>query len=157
MGGAFRLVALPKERFAAFFALSEAELRSRGARRMVVDDKPGYPCRVSLADAEIGETVVLLPFMHHDVETPYRAGGPIFVRERAETATPGVGEVPVMFRHRLLSLRGYTAEGMMAAAKVSPGAELEAAIAGLFVEREVAYLHVHNAGPGCFNCRVERM
>lgn len=157
MGGAFRLVALPKERFAAYFAMSEAELRSHGARRMVVDDKPGYPCRVSLVDAEIGETVVLLPFMHHDVETPYRAGGPIFVRARAETAAPRAGEVPVMFRHRVLSLRGYSAEGMMAAAKVVQGTELEAAIAELFAEREVAYLHVHNAGPGCFNCRVERM
>lgn len=157
MGGAFRLVALPKERFSAYFAMPEAELRQHGVHRMVVDDKPGYPCRVSLVDAEIGETVVLLPFLHHDVETPYRAGGPIFVREHAKTAAPGVGEVPVMFRHRLLSLRGYTAEGMMAAAKVAPGAELEAAIAGLFAERDVAYLHVHNAGPGCFNCRVERV
>ncbi len=156
MAGSFRLIALPAERFAGLFEKSEAELRAIAARRMVVDDKPGYPCRVSLVDAEIGETVVLLNYEHQFASSPYRAAGPIFIRRGAVTARPAVGEIPVMFRHRLLSARAYDAEGMMAAAEVVKGTELEAAIGRLFADPRVAYLHLHNAGPGCFNCRVER-
>src|SRR5262245_14667758 len=98
MGDSFRFIALPSEQFASLFSRSDAELKAAGARRMIVDEKPGFPCRVSLADAEVGETVVLLPFTHHDVSTPYRGSGPIFVRRDARTVSPAVGEIPLMFR-----------------------------------------------------------
>jgi hypothetical protein len=111
---------------------------------------------VSLTDAEVGETVLLVPFTHHDVSSPYRASGPIFVRQGARTVSPAVDEIPVMFRHRLLSIRGYDADAMMAGADVVNGSELEEAIRRLFANESVSYLHVHNAGPGCYNCRVER-
>ena len=52
----FQFVALPLERFTHLFTMDEAELASVGARRMTVDENPGYPCRVSLMDAPIGET-----------------------------------------------------------------------------------------------------
>ena len=89
--------ALPSEPFAPLFDRTDAELRAIGAQRMVVDAKPGYPCRVSLADAEVGETVRLLPFLHHDVGSPCRASGPIFVRRGAARATfdsPFDGRLP---------------------------------------------------------------
>lgn len=101
----FRLIALRSELFDPLRALGDAEFRARGARRIRADEKPGFPCRVSLVDAEIGEEVLLLPFTHHDVDTPYRASGPIYVRLDATTAHPGVNEVPAMFRSRLLSIR----------------------------------------------------
>ena len=50
----FQLMALPVERFNSLFTLSDEELRTIGARRMVAEKKPGYPCRVSLVDAEPG-------------------------------------------------------------------------------------------------------
>jgi hypothetical protein len=123
---------------------------------MVVDEKPGFPCRVSLVDAEVGEVVVLLSFTHHDVPTPYRASGPVFVREGAKTATPVPGEIPLMFHHRLLSVRAYDAAAMLVGAKVVKGQELEDAIRRFFAEDGVSYLHIHNAQPGCYNCRVVR-
>src|SRR5262249_36969210 len=126
------------------------------ARGMVVDEKPGFPCRVSLEDAEVGEVVVLLNFTHHDVATPYRGSGPVFVRRGVATATPAVGEIPSMFRHRLLSLRGYDAAAMLVAAEVVEGSDLEAALRRLFDDPSVSYLHVHNARPGCFDCSVVR-
>ena len=156
MSDSFRLVALPAERFATLFDRSDADLRSMDARRMVVDDKPGFPCRVSLADAEVGETVILLPFTHHDVATPYRGSGPIFVRHGARTATPAVGEIPVMFAHRLLSVRAYDPACMLVDADVVEGGALADTIRRLFGNGDVGYLHLHNARPGCFNCRVER-
>lgn len=156
MHHAFRFVALPAERFTALFDKSDAQLAAIGARRMIVDDKPGYPCRVSLSDAELGETVILLSYTHHDVATPYRASGPIFVRQGVATANPAIGEIPSMFRSRLLSVRAYDAAGMMVDAKVVEGRDLEDAIEALFADKVTQYLHVHNAQPGCFDCSVVR-
>lgn len=156
MASGFRIVALPAERFAALFERSDAELRALGARRMVADDKPGYPCRVSLVDAEIGETVLLLPFVHHDVDSPYRSAGPIFVRQGAATAAPAAGEIPELLRGRLLSVRAFDAAGMMVAAEVVEGRGLEACFDQLLAAADVQYLHVHNARPGCYNCAVVR-
>jgi hypothetical protein len=156
MNRSFQLIALESEHFAPLFKQSDEELAATGARRMVVDEKPGFPCRVSLVDGDVGETVILLNFLHHNVSSPYRASGPIFVRSRAETAKPAVGEIPVMFRHRLLSVRGYDAAAIMVGAEVVQGSDLEEVIERLFINPSVTYLHIHNAGPGCYNCRVVR-
>jgi len=156
MSTTFRFVALPYEPFAPLFTVEDGGLTAAGARRMVVEEKPGTPCRVSLQDAEVGETVILVPFAHHDVASPYRASGPIFVRSGARRALPAPGEVPPLFRHRLLSVRAYDGAGMMVAAEVAPGAELEPVLHRMLAQGSVAYLHVHNAKPGCFACRVER-
>jgi hypothetical protein len=156
MNSSFRFVALPFEPFAPLFGQSDAELRAVGARRVVVDAKPGYPCRVTLADAGVGEIVLLVSFTHHDVSSPYRASGPIFVRRNAATAKPAVDEIPEMFRHRLLSVRGYDEEAMMIAAEVVDGSELRDTIRRFFASASVSYLHIHNARPGCYNCRVVR-
>ncbi|HSD26839.1 MAG TPA: DUF1203 domain-containing protein [Vicinamibacteria bacterium] len=152
----FRIVALPSEPFEPLFRMSDAELEAAGARRMLADEKPGFPCRVSLADAEVGEAVLLLPFTHHDVASPYRASGPIFVRRGARTASPGKGEIPQMLQHRLLSVRAYDESAMLVGAEVVEGSELEATIRRLYADPSVSYLHVHNARPGCYNCRVIR-
>jgi len=141
--------------FRPLFALSDEELRARGMRRMIADAKPGFPCRVSLEEAEPGERVLLLDYEHQPAHSPYRASGPIFVRETAGQAYDSA-DVPPVLRTRLLSLRAYDADGMMVEADVVPGEEVEAALAKLFAPRETAYVHVHNAKPGCYACRVER-
>ena len=152
----FQFVALPLERFTHLFTMDEAELASVGARRMTVDENPGYPCRVSLMDAPIGETVILTPFQHHEVTSPYQSAGPIFVREAAQTAKPDVNEIPVMFHHRLLSVRAYNKAALMKAARVVEGKALQQTISDFFTNSDIAYLHVHNAAAGCFNCMVQR-
>ena len=152
----FQITALPVEKFSSLLEQSDAELRTIGARRMVVDKKPGFPCRVSLVDAEPGEEVLLLPFTHHDVASPYRGDGPIFVRVKAQTAKLEVNEVPAMIRSRLLSIRGYDSEGMMLISDVLDGSELEEHLSRFFADPGVEYVHIHNARPGCYNCRVDR-
>ena len=156
MSVSFRVVGLPEESFDELFELEAEQLERRGARRMTVDAKPGYPCRVSLADAEVGEAVILTPYAHHDVDTPYRGSGPIFVRQGAHKATPAVDEIPEFLELRTISVRAYDDDGMMLAANVAENGELRESIQRLFVIDRVAYLHLHNAGPGCFNCRVDR-
>ena len=152
----FQLVALPAEKFRPLFSLSDEALQNQGARRMVADENPGYPCRVSLVDAEVGERVLLLPFAHHDVDSPYRASGPIFVREAARTAKPEVNEIPQMLLRRLLSVRAYDAKATLVGADVVEGSALEDSIRRYFGDGKIQYLHLHNARPGCYNCRVDR-
>jgi len=152
----FHLVALSREKFQHLFSMNDEELATHNALRMVVDKKPGYPCRVSLMDAEPGERVILLPFKHHNVDSPYQSTGPIFIREAARTAAPKINEIPVMFHYRLHSVRAYNENAMMVSAKVVEGQALEATIQEFFTDSNVAYLQLHNAGPGCFNCLVQR-
>ena len=152
----FRVVALEAERLASLFDCSDEELREQGIRRMTVEEDSGTPCRVSLEEARMGETVLLLPWVHHDVDTPYRASGPVFVRRGVPTARPRAGEIPAMLRTRLLSLRGYDREGMLVESDVLEGRALEQAITRLFADPSIEYLHIHNARPGCFNCAVVR-
>ena len=45
----------------------------------------------------------------------------------------------------------------MMAAEVVDGAGLAAAIRARFANDSVRYLHIHNARPGCYNWRVERV
>ena len=156
MSQSFRVVGLSHGPYEELFSLRDEELESLGARRMKVDAKPGYPCRVSLADAEVGEEVLLIGHDHHDVDTPYRGGGAIFVRRGLRTARPAVNEIPEFLEIRSISIRAYDEEGMMRAARVAENGELRANIEQLLATESIAYLHLHNAAPGCFNCRVER-
>jgi hypothetical protein len=153
----FRISGLPLELFKPLFALDDTGLARHGARRCVADSKPGYPCRVSLMDAEPGERLILLPYAHHEVESPYRSSGPIYVRERACESPLGVDEVPEVVRGRLMSLRAYNAAGFMVGADVSAGQEIADAIGRFFADEQVAYLHLHNARAGCYSCRVDRV
>ena len=150
------VIALPRETFIPLFEVDDAVLRARGIERRTVGADGGVPCRVSLVDAALGETVYLLPHVHHDVDSPYRASGPIYVREVAQTAHPAIDEIPAMLERRLLSVRGYDAQAMIIACEVIEGAGLRGMIGDLFSDSRLEYLQVHNARPGCFNCRLER-
>jgi hypothetical protein len=153
----FRYMGLPRAQFEPMFAMSEAELGARGAQRMIVDEKPGFPCRVSLADAEPGEPVLLLSFAHQHAQSPYKASGPIFVREGAREPYDSNRNPPVFATGRLLSARAYDAAGMMIDADVADSNDLESLLAKLFAGDETDYVHVHYARRGCFAARVERI
>jgi len=152
----FRIKALDDREFVALFNLSNSELEKIGAVKMIVDEFPGFPCRVSLEDAEIGEEVILLPYQHHKTNSPYQSSGPIFVRKIAKSSIYEINEIPKMFNHRLLSLRGYDKNAIMKDASVIEGNNLKAQIFKIFENDDIQYIHIHNAKPGCYNCLVER-
>ena len=141
--------------FAHLFGLSDAELADRGVVRMTVDG-PTYPCRVSLTDRDLGETLLLLNHVSHDVAGPYRASHAIFVTEGAESAAEFVDTVPPVFEKRILSLRGFDAHGMMADAILTQPGEADAGIRKLFANPAIASIHAHNATRGCFSAKIER-
>src|SRR5258707_9220228 len=109
----FRIRGLEAAQFAPLFALDDAALIEKSMRRVVIDEPHSAPCRVTLEDAEPGERVLLLPFAHHMVHSPYRAAGPIFVRETALAAFDRIDELPPEFQRRLLAVRAYDADGMI--------------------------------------------
>jgi len=154
---AFQITGIDHEPFEHLFDLTDEQLNAFGAVRRVATENPGFPCRVGLADAEIGEELLLLPHAHHAVESPYRASGPIFVRRGARRRTLPVGEVPPYVTRRVISLRAYDAAHMMVDAAVCEGTLVAAELQRLLGNDDVAYIHMHNAKQGCFSCRVDRL
>lgn len=151
----FRIRGLATESFAGLFSLSGEALAARGAVRTIADRAPGYPCRISLADAAIGDEVILTHHEHHAVDSPFRSSYAIYVREGEQTFDE-VDCVPKMLRLRLLSLRAFDARGMLRDADVVDGSEAEVLIERLFADSRVAYIHIHFAKPGCYAALVER-
>jgi hypothetical protein len=137
------------------FGLPDDELSEQGVVRMTVDD-PTYPCRVSLTDREKGESVLLVNHVSHDVANPYRASHAIFVTEADEAPAEYVNAIPPVFETRVLSLRGFDADGMMADAILTQPGEADAGIRKLFANPAIETIHAHNATRGCFSAKIER-
>jgi hypothetical protein len=153
----FQLVGLPFEPFASLFALPDSQLAGLNVQRVVATEKPGFPCRVSLVDAEIGDELLLLPFEHQPAGSPYKASGPIFVRKAALRSVLDPGVIPDYVRRRLMSVRAYDAGHLMVDATVCEGNDTESVIVAMFGNPAVAYIHLHNAKRGCFSCAVNRV
>lgn len=152
----YQLRGLEPAMFEQYFALDEAELAERGMRWMRVDQPVGFPCRISLEDAPVGEDVLLLPFTHQDSRSPYRASGPIFVRRDRARAARIVNILPTYLTLRPLSVRAYDAADEMVDAEVVDGPDAAPLIERYLARADVAYLHIHFARRGCFACRVDR-
>jgi hypothetical protein len=152
----YRITGLDPAPYKPLFGLSNDELASRGIVRMTVTEKPSFPCRVSLTDRDIGESVLLLNHVSHDVAGPYRASHAIFVTEGETEIAEYVDEVPPVFATRTLSLRGFDEQGMMVDAVLADPGEADAAIRTLFANPRVATIVAHNATRGCFAARIER-
>jgi len=150
---AYRITGLDPEPFRPLFALSDRDLEERGMLRMTVTHG-GFPCRVSLVDRPIEESVILLNHVSHDVANPYRSCHAIFVAD-AEHAE-FVDEVPPVFVPRVLSLRAFDRNGMMADALITQPGEADAGIRELFDNPEIVVIHAHNAVRGCFSAKIER-
>jgi hypothetical protein len=146
---------LNPDHFVPLFAMSDAELGERNARRVTATADRGFPCRISLDDARTGEELILLHHTSHDVATPYRSAYAIYVR-------PGVGaanyrdEPPPVFAGRPIALRAFDMDGMLQTARLAGPGEADAAIRDLFADASIAYIDAHNAAHGCFAARIER-
>lgn len=153
----FRVSGISIAPFKPLFALDEAELLRRGIRQYIADAKPGFPCRVSLEDAEPGERLLLVNYEHQpEPASPYRASGPIFVREAADETFNRRNEIPAQLRSRTLSVRAYDRDALMVDADVTEGGDLETLIRRFFERSDTAYIHAHFARRGCYACRIDR-
>lgn len=152
----FQISGLEESRFQHLFGQAPEALAKYGVERMTVESQPGYPCRVSLRDVNVGETVLLMNYEHLSAPSPYRSSHAIFVKEGASGATVGKNQIPEMLRIRLLSVRAFDANGMMVEADVVDGDDLEPIIERMLSIESVDFLHIHNAKRGCFMARADR-
>lgn len=152
----YRITGLDPTPFRHLFGLPDEELAEHGAIRMTVTEKPSFPCRVSLTDRDLGERVLLLNHVSHDVPNPYRASHAIFVTEGVRAAAEFVDETPPVFATRVLSLRGFDQAGMMVDAILTRPGEADDGIRRLFGNPAVLTIDAHNAARGCFAAKIER-
>ena len=152
----FQIHPLDPTPYLPLFDLDDTALSSRGARRVAATSNPGFPCRVSLADAAIGDTLLLLNHAHLVGDTPYAASHAIYVRADAVRAEPGAGEVPDMLTRRLLAIRAFDAGAMMIDADVVDGGDAGAALTRLFDNPAATFIHIHFAKRGCLAASASR-
>jgi hypothetical protein len=153
---AFRITGLAPARFAHLFGLDDAALAAHGALRVVADESPGFPDRLALRDAEVGETLLLVHHVHHDVATPFRASHAIYVREGETDCFDAVDTVPEVLRRRIVSLRAFDAAGMLRDADLAEGDAIAPALDRMLAAPEVDYVHIHYAKPGCYAALARR-
>jgi hypothetical protein len=153
----FQISALEPQQFAALFDLPNSSLAQHLAVRRIANANPGFPCRVSLQDAQVGEQLLLVHYTHQGVASPYRASHAIFVRKGVPRAELQVGEVPPVLRSRMLSLRAFDKDAMIVSAELCAGARVERVLRAQLSEPAVAYVHIHFAKFGCYACRADRM
>jgi len=148
---------LPIETFAPLFGLPDEALAARGVIRRVVDRAVGFPSRVDLEDAQVGDTVLLLNYEHQPADTPFRSRHAIFVNEKAQATRRTTDELPGALADRdAVSLRAFREDGMMIDAGFAAKGEVEAGIGRFFANPDVAYLHAHTVGWGCYLARIDR-
>jgi hypothetical protein len=145
----------PKE-FRPLYDLDDAALAARGVIAKAANSKPGFPCRISLEDAEPGERVLLLNYESHKAATPYRSSYAIYVRPNASAAAFR-DEVPPVMMKRPIALRIFSVGGMLIGADMGrDGPETKAKIEAIFENAAAAYIHAHNAMHGCFSAEIRR-
>lgn len=152
----YRIIGLSPEPFRPLYGLPDEELARRGARRLIVDNKPGFPDRIELRELEPGEAAILVNYVHQPADTPYRASHAIFVREWAETSYDATGAIPEVMRRRPLSLRAFDADHLMIDADVVDGKAAESVVERFLADPAVAYIQAHYAKRGCYAARIER-
>ena len=115
------------------------------------------PCRRCLSNAAPGDELALTSYDPFTVRSPYAGEGPVYVHAGGcEPFAPVPGAVSEQVHDRVLSVRAYDGDAMMTGASVTAGERFEETAMGLLDDPEVAFLHVHFAGPGCFAFRVDR-
>ena len=152
----FRLIGLDPSPFTPLYGRDERELAALGVSRHVVDVAFAFPDRVTLRDLEIGETALLLNYVHQPAPGPYRASHAIFIGERPAPRYDVVGEVPPALRRRVLSLRAFSASGEMLDADLVDGTGMESLANRFLSDARVAYVHAHYAKRGCYAALIER-
>lgn len=150
------ITGLQREQFEDYFGMDDIDLAKHGAVRVTAAADKGWPCRISLEDAEAGEQLILINHVSHDVATPYRSSYAIYLRENAGKAAEYVDETPPVFEGRPMALRAFDDNGMLRDAALALPGEADAKIRRLFDNPDIAYIHAHNAAHGCFSAKVER-
>jgi Protein of unknown function (DUF1203) len=153
-------------------ALAQLRERDDAGRlpRIVTDEDGGSPLRCCLRPATPGELLALVSYAplrrwaRQDAGAdpgPYDELGPVFIHPEPCQGPDGAGFPASLARsHRVL--RAYSADGRILGGQLvepdlaDPAASYDAALATLFSQPEVAFVHVRAVEFGCFLFEVRR-
>jgi Protein of unknown function (DUF1203) len=152
----FRITGLSPNIFSHLFGLPNDELANLNVIRYTADAANAFPCRISLQDAAVGDSLLLVNYEHQPARNAYQSSHAIYVNETARSASIFENELPAQMRRRLLSIRAFDQDDMMIDAAVIEGEIALPSIQGMLAVPETRYLHVHYAKRGCFAARVDR-
>jgi hypothetical protein len=122
----------------------------------VADEKPSFPCRQCLRDAEIGEELLLVSYDPFTVDSPYRSASPIFLHREPCSPPTDLHVLPEQLTFRQLSVRAFDAAALMIDAAIVQGDQLAGTLSRMFDDDACDHIHVHNATRGCWAVRVDR-
>jgi len=133
-----------------------SSLNGNPVNSVLADAKPGYPCRLSLQDAEPGEELFLVSYSPFSKANPYRETGPVFIRKNGRVADLEINQLPAIVRSRQVVVRAYDATGTLVAAEPSQGNEASHQIQQFLADPGVEFVHIRAAITGCFLCEARR-
>jgi Protein of unknown function (DUF1203) len=152
---AFKVSGLSPASFEHLVGQTDDALAALGAQRIIAHGR-GFPDRIEMRDAEPGEAVLLVNYIHQPADTPFRASHAVYVLENATAPAVFEDALPPALARRLLSLRAFDADHMMIDAEVVEGAEATGEIERMLANAAVAYIHAHYARQGCYAGLIER-
>ena len=133
-----------------------SEMHGNPVQKVIADSKPGYPCRLSLEDAEVGEELYLFSHAPFAAANAYRETGPVFIRKNAIPASLAVNELPDIALARSIVVRAYSAAGTMISATQAETREIANTIRLAFRDETVEFVHLRAVVTGCFLCEARR-
>lgn len=152
----FQIHPLSADNFSHLYGQSDADLRAQGILPEIANASPGFPCRVTLRDAEPGERVLLLNYVHQPANTPFYASHAIYVIEGAVSADLAPGELPPAFKGRILPLRAFGDDGLIKVADLCDGRKSGEMINTMLSRGDVGYVQIHYAKYGCYAAVARR-
>jgi len=114
-------------------------------------------CRYCLSDGVPGMQHILFSYqpMAED-KNPYTETGPVFIHDHCEQYTDAYMFPPDIKTRKYLTIRSYDSNQWMIAGIMSPGEEAETIIEKLFENPAAEFVHVGDAGTGCYFMEVKR-
>ncbi|MGR3512563.1 MAG: DUF1203 domain-containing protein [Paracoccaceae bacterium] len=152
----FRITGVAPDHFADLWEADDATRAAAGVHRVTATASPGFPDRITLEDAAIGEELLLLNHTSQTADSPFRATHAIYVSKGEVAPFDAVDTLPPAMRARPQSLRGFDADGMMRDADLAEGDAVADVIERLFENPDIVEIHAHNAKQGCFMAKVTR-
>jgi hypothetical protein len=119
-------------------------------------DSSRHQCRACLHLTEPEEGFILLSYSPFTSDQPYAEVGPIFIHERECRPSGETQEYPAEFPREAVVLRAYNERDEIEDAGFVGNRPVEQAIAGLFENPRVSYLHARNSTYGCYMFRIDR-
>ena len=140
------------------FRMSNQELQQNNAVKRIIKEPFSAPCRLTLTDMNPGDEAILFNYFHHNVDSPYRAMGPVFVKCNSKKCKLSTNTLPeIVLPQRRFSIRSFDVNSMTIDAEIVLGENFRSYVDEKFQNKDVNYLQIHFAAYGCWAFDIFRV